>query len=354
MTTLEKWHDWLSSPQCLPVLETAARYLMRLARQVALPGELLPCRNPWALPQDEREECFRSVAHELWIFLRSRPPEWLRRLGTLPGEEGNSRVFMQRIARGFFNHLKDQARTLDRDPRRALYRRVRQVLSQDPSIAYRATREGAFFSLDGAAELSAPMEELRKEGYASWDSPLAVVRVQQLNQRTSLLELADFFWRQATQRLGRPCFIAVRELVYFIGCHYPDFSMPETVPLDAEGRATGHDEKRGGEIAWNGPGSDRAITGNRIPLLAEMLVASWSPRQRLMFALTQGDGVSLKEAASQLGYSGPSGVKHLEKGVRESLRDFCLLWPGLSPPDLDMGLFETFLLEVVEFCKRLS
>lgn len=353
MTPLEDWHDWLSSPQCLPVLEKAALYLMQLARRVGLPGELLPCRDPWALPQDEREECFRTVAHELWIFLRSRPPEWLRRLGALQGDVGNSRVFMQRIAQGFFNHLRDQARTLDRDPRRALYRRARQVLSQEHSIAYRATREGAFYSLDRSAKLSASMEGLREEGYASWESPLAVVGVQQLRQRNGLVELACFFWRQATQRLGKPCFVAVRELVHFIGCHYPDLSMPENVPLDAEGRTTGHDEERGIEIAWNGPGTDSAVVGNRIPLLAETLASSWSPRQRLVFVLTQGEGIHLKEVASRLGYSGPSGVKHLEKSVHESLRDFCLMWPGLSPPDLDMSLFEAFLLEVVEFCKKL-
>lgn len=304
------------------------------------------------MPQEEREDCFRSLAHELWLFLKSRTEGWLRRMGDLPAHGANGRVLMERIARGFFNHLRDQARTLDHDPRRSLYRRLRQILSEEPSIAYRATREGAFYSLDSNADLPGPHDPAGEEGYAAWESPLAVVSVTRLPHRDALVELAGFFWRQAAQRLGRPCFMAVRELVHFIGCHYPDLSVPETVPLDAEGRIAGHDEGRGVEIPWDGPGADAGVVRSRIPLLAEQLAAGWSPRQRLMFALLQGEEVPLHEAAPRLGYSGPSGVKHLEKSVHESIRDFCLLWPGLSPPDLDRGLFEAFLLEVVEICKK--
>ena len=60
----------------------------------------------------------------------------------------------------------------------------------------------------------------------------------------------------------------------------------------------------------------------------------------------------MREAAGTLGYRNPSGVAYLFKSVCDSLRDFCLLWPGLSPPDLDPGLFEAFVLEVVTVCKK--
>ena len=61
--------------------------------------------------------------------------------------------------------------------------------------------------------------------------------------------------------------------------------------------------------------------------------------------------MTLAKAAECLGYQSAAGVSYLYKSALDSLRDFCFLWPGLSPPDLDKRLFEAFVLEIIRICK---
>jgi len=352
MTDHQGRHKWLGDPDCLQAVREAARFVYRMGIRVGIPSSLLPCGNPWNLPREEREECFEELAHELWLFLRSMSTRELERIGTDPATHGNTRLLMQRIAQRFFLHLKDQARTSPRDPERALYRRLRQVLSEEPSVAYRTTANGAFYSQDPEAPWPGTGQSLHEEPYSSWESPLGKIGLKDLPRRSALLELADLFWRQATTRLGEPSFLPVRELARFIACHYPGFSLPDPVPLHPGGAKTECPEGWGIEVPSPEPGPDVRFMAHRLPVLARQLVHGWSPKQRLAFTLLVGDGVPLREAARSLGYRNPSGVAYLEKSLFHSLRDFCLLWPGLSPPDLDSGLFETFVQEVVTVCKK--
>jgi hypothetical protein len=94
-----------------------------------------------------------------------------------------------------------------------------------------------------------------------------------------------------------------------------------------------------------------SYVSNNLEALARQLAASWSPRQREVFCLVQGDGLTLAEAAGKLGYRSAAGAAYVHKSALDVLRDFCLLWPGLSPPDLDERLFEAFVLQVVTICK---
>ncbi|MBP8646623.1 MAG: hypothetical protein KBH99_10960 [Syntrophobacteraceae bacterium] len=346
------WSEWLSSPDCQPVLKAAARFVYRMAAGVNLPPELLPCRDPRNLPEAEREECFEALAHELWIFLRSRSEEWMRRMSLSSSLHGNPRTLMLRIGQEFFRHLKDQARTSQGDPKRALYRKVRQLLADEPSIVYRATREGAFYALDPRAERLESLQLLRSEPYGSWESPLSKVSLKDLPSKKALIELAGFFWHRATERLGGAFFLPIRELVHFISCHYPGFSRPDTLSLEAMSTGRPGEDGPCWEPVADSPPPDTAFLENRLPLLAEQLVNGWTVKERFVFALLQGDGVGLKEAADRLGYKSSSGVAYLYESVRTSLRDFCLLWPGLSPPDLDVELFEHFVVQVVAFCKK--
>lgn len=352
MTELESWSEWLSGPECRTVLENAARFVFRMAAGAALPPGLLPCRDPWGLPREERDACFQSLSHDLWLFLRSRPPEWVGRMGAFSTSRENPRPLMLRMVQEFFHHLKDQARTSDLDPKRALYRRMRQVLHEEPAIAYRATREGAFYALDPDARWSASWQPPHGEPYGAWESPLAAVALKDLHRRSALMELARFFWRQATERVGEAFFLPVRELVHFISCHYSGLSMREALPLPTGGTSRDGDEHGGDDLASDRPAPDLSFMESRIPALAEQLVSGWTWKQRLAFVLLQGEGAGLKEAAESLGYKSPSGVAYLYRSVCDSLRDFCLLWPGISPPDLDSRLFEAFVLEVVKVCKK--
>jgi hypothetical protein len=70
--------------------------------------------------------------------------------------------------------------------------------------------------------------------------------------------------------------------------------------------------------------------------------------QRQAFLLIQRDGLTLDQAASRLGYKSAAGVSYQYRAALERLRDFCLLWTGLSPPDLDEALFDEFIREIIE------
>jgi hypothetical protein len=94
-----------------------------------------------------------------------------------------------------------------------------------------------------------------------------------------------------------------------------------------------------------------SFVGCNLEALARQLAASWTDKQRAVFSLIQGDGCTLAEAARQLGYRSAAGADYLYKSALDILRDFCLLWPGLSPPDLHKRLFEAFVLHLAVICK---
>jgi hypothetical protein len=347
------WEAWLASPECLGALERAARMILRQAERIGLPGGLLPCDGLGSLSGAEREDCVRATAHDLWIFLSTRPGSWRERTD-IPwlAEQGES-FLVQRIGRDYFQHLKDQARTYGAHPMRALYRRVRQVLQGEPTVHYGATARGASYSLEpGAPELPDP-HRLRSLPYEEWDSPLDAVPAAELHRKESLVRLARMFWRQAEIHLeGGPYALPIRELVYYLGRHYAHLALP--FRAEQGGTAAGSGE---GEIERMAePGAERgpelAVVRSRLPELARKLVASWPEKLRTAFALIQGEGLTLEEAARRMGYKGASGVSYVYRSALERLRDFCLLWPGLSPPDLDEDLFDEFVSLVLAFCKK--
>lgn len=350
MVSLAEWHEWLMSSTCRPALAAAAQFIMRQAVRLSLPADLLPCENPWKLPPDEKADCLQAVADDLWIFLRSRPEAWHRKNHGMPLAGRGGRVLMLKIAQEFLNELKEKARTYGRDPGRALYRRLRQVLREAKGVEYRATRQGAFFSLDAEAAPWEGSSLLGAHAYGDWDAPLEKVGVQDLEKGSALLTLARLFWEEACRRLGRSCFLPIRELVRFVASHYPGFSAAATISLEAK------DEDRDSEAlnlpdSAQSPSGEASFVGLHLDALARQLAAAWSPRQREVFTLIQGQELTLAQAAAKMGYQSAAGAAYVYRSALDVLRDFCLLWPGLSPPDLDERLFEAFVGQVVEACK---
>ncbi len=351
MDAAAAWTDWLSSQDCRPALTGAARFIYRQALRLALPSELLPCTDPWSMPPDEREDCFQALADDIWIFLRSRPANWpLKSRWSLLAVRGQ-RFVMLKIAQEFLNHLKDKARTFGHDPSRALYRHIRHVLQEEESEAYRATGLGSFYSLDPNAAPFDSLQALEAEPYGQWDSPLAFVSLKEMERKSSLLTIARFFWEEACRRLGRSVFVPVRALARFIAAHY---AVPSATPIVSP-PAADDESREPHSLALERPGEtcsgEVSYVSNNLEALARQLAASWSPRQREVFCLVQGDGLTLAEAAGKLGYRSAAGAAYVHKSALDVLRDFCLLWPGLSPPDLDERLFEAFVLQVVTICK---
>lgn len=350
--SVDAWRAWLARPDCLSALEAAARFIYRRAAGLSLPAELLPCPDLGRLADAERLECVAALANELWLFLRTRPDEWFRKRDW--GQSGNrgERLLVLRIAQDFLHDVRDRARTYGHDPRRALYRRLRQVLQADPSIHYRATPGRAYYSLAAdAPELTGRPDA--EEPYSKWDSPLDRVPLRDLGRREGLLAVARAFWEQTAARTGHGCFIPIRELVGYICAHYGELGRVETVSLDSQddGQADPPGEGHGGCRQDEEAGATRALVQPRLRELARKMTSGWSPKQRQAFWLIQGKDLTLEKAAVRMGYRGASGVSYLYHAALQQMRDFCHLWPGLSPPDLDERLFEAFVLEVLEICK---
>jgi DNA-directed RNA polymerase specialized sigma24 family protein len=344
--------EWLSSADCRPALAGAAKFIYRQALRLALPSDLLPCTDPWQLPPDERADCFQALADDLWIFLRSRPVNWpLKSHWTILAARG-PRFLMLKIAQEFLLHLRDKARTYGRDPARALYRRLRQVLQDEAEIVCQATGQGSFYSIDPDADPCESLQPFENEPYGQWDSPLTLVALRDLEKKSSLLILARFFWMEACRRLGKACFLPVRALVQFIAAHY---CVPSTI---FEASLSTSDADAAESFMVSPPelreecSGEVSFVARDLETLARRMAASWSERQRAVFCLVQGDGETLSEAARRLGYRSAAGAAYLHRSALDVLRDFCLLWPGLSPPDLDERLFEAFVLEVVAVCKN--
>jgi hypothetical protein len=352
MDAVAAWSEWLSSPHCRPALTGAARFIYRQAMRLGLPHELLPCTNPWELPPDERADCFEMLADDLWIFLRSRPANWpLKSQWAILAARGE-RFVMLRIAQEFLSYLKDKARTYSYDPARALYRRLRQVLQEEDSVAYRATDRGAFYSLDPEAPSGDALLPLEAEPYSGWDAPIGLVAMKDLDKKSSLLVLARFFGEEARRRLGKACFLPVRELVRFVSAHYPVPSTFTTVPLSAGQDDSTNAPSMSIESLREECSGEASFVARQLEDLAQQLAASWSQKQRAVFALVQGDDHTLSEAARQVGYRSAAGAAYVYNTALDILRDFCLQWPGLSPPDLDERLFEAFVLQLAAICKR--
>lgn len=346
------WVEWLDSPAARSTLTAAAEFIFRQAARLSLPADLLPCANPWALPADQREDCFQMLAADLWIFLRSQSAEQLEKLVSTTSSRSQGRALMLKLAQHFLRFLRDQARTLEHDPARALYRRLRQVLYEAPDVYYRAGPHGVYFSLQPDAPMLDDLEPLRADGYESWDAPLGEVDRRNLSRRKNLLKLAAAFYLQAVLHTGGDHYLPVRELLSYIRCHYGELSGVNFEPLeDCQGEETPQGADAAAAVDGQAAGA-LALVWGKLPELAEQIVAAWSPKQRQAFVLLQGDELGLEAAAARMGYSSAAGVRYIYQSALNTLRDFCLLWPGLAPPELDERLFERFVLTVIRVCRE--
>ncbi len=352
MNELSPWDAWLSRSECLPVLEKVARAVIRQAASIGLPDGLLPCEPVRRLSSQDMEECTHAVAHDLWVFLRTRPDGWKERIELQWLWERGERFVARRIAREYLLHCKDQARTFGANPWLAFYRKVRQILQEDPAIHYCANSRGAFFSLEPDSPEWIDTDDLRAVPYERWESPLHISPAAELQRKDRLRELARFFWKQAVARLGGSgCFLPVRELVHYLSRHYDCLLAVPTA--SSQGNPPGSQDDQ--DASWDQPGVESApehsIVRSKLQALAEQLVASWSDRHRHAFYLVHGQGLTLEATAERMGYKGASGAAYVYRSALERLRDFSLLWPGLSPPDLDENLFDDFVERILALCK---
>jgi hypothetical protein len=337
--------NWLSSDKCVPWLMQQARYLLARGSELCLPYELWPHGDPNELPEGELISALDEMAHEFWLFIRGYLSEGGADLPWEVAPSGNKGLSLTGayLRSAFLNRLRGLARRKNKSPRRHLYRRLRETLQSAPGFYYLAQRERAYFSMVEEAPLTnIHMAQVEGE-YRDWPSPCELVSEKQLYGFKSehLCSLAGLFWNEAATRLSGAHYLPIWELAAYLIAHYGFFQ-------DGEKMTTEYSDT----LAAGGLGLLSPDKGG-LQLLAAQLVASWSPRRRMVFQLAIDSGeLTYQEISDWAGLSGASHAKyHLDRACRE-LADFCETWPGVTPPPTERAFWTEFLMITAEVCRN--
>ncbi len=351
------WKDWLASPDCHAVLKRAARIVLNQARRKAIPRSLLPDSN--GLPDQGRLErdtsSIQAMVNTLWLYANQQADTWEHRHTLAPLCAQGTHRLAAFVAHRYTQHLLDLSRTQKVSPGKALYRRLRQCLYNHEAVQYGI--KGGHASYACAQE---PMDEgsradlavLHSENYHQWPAPEApfCLNPEGLTRET-VAHVACQFWREAVRRLGTPCWIPVRELTRYLMAHLP---MPpsEREVLFSELASENQDDESFQDIEVSVEASqEKELLRRELPRLAQKVVADWDDRERFALYAHYAMGWTLADIAQETGHRGASGVRYLLTQLALRIRDFCLLWPGLSPWDEDPDLAEEFLEEIQKACK---
>lgn len=340
----QDWLAWLNRGDCLPWLREQAWFILRQVGAGGLPPSLWPYGRLEDLSPAERDQAQEEIAHDLWIFMRLHLE---RQTGDPPPELGEDRQRPHLVAtyfrNGFLFHLRSRARRKQTSLYHYLYRRLRELVYQAPGFYQLSGVWGALYSLEPEGEALNRLHGLIDDDYAAWPSPLALVSESRLLgfHTADLATLARFFWREAVDRLGRPCFIACRELALYLARHYRGLD-----PTVLEQEFTG------GEAEGEGGGLAEARASGLV-VLARQLIAGWSHTRRRVFALAlDEDDLTLREVGERAGLQGPSHARYHLQQACQDLALFCEAWPGASPASSDRAFWTEFLYCVAAACKN--
>jgi len=346
------WDQWLHKASCRDVLLHAACVVARLARRHGVPNRLVfPSGMEDSAGFGISSENLRELADDLWLFVNDHAVRWeeTRPLDLLLAQ-GMDRL-VHYIAAAYTRCLLDRVRTQEIDAQKAFYRRLRQVIAKDPRFRYHAERTRTFYVCAEAAPTEpAGRTDAPRADYAEWPTPPSLPDRFGPHDARTLADLAFFFCREYTKRAGRPVWVPIRELTRYLSTLLGMAQSPRWIPLEAPSSGEG-DEPVEMPLPV-APTQETAFTRERVPELAQSLATSWTARERKAFALRYGDHEKLERIAQAVGCSGPSGARNVLQRLQSRLRDFCLYWPGLSPPDLDETLFREFCEALVAVCKE--
>lgn len=288
-----------------------------------------------------------EIQQELCIFLleaKNIPWEvWLNQ---------SQEKISKQLAIKFSSHLRDEARKKRFDPARYLYRRLRQLLRENQSLFYTSDRRPRRNNRKGAS----PINSKRKQragrieayschrqsesiGYLTQDDleqipfPFNELNAKILERDENLTTLAKSFWERVSNQYGKPVWVKLEDLLYWIEKHiaisHATISMSD-LPEERDKRDT--------------PEAEVTRNFSKRELLEKMetLVSKLDNDEIQIFYLAKGpDPKTLEEIARILNYAGPSGVHGQLKRLEKKLRDFC----DKNFPDEERydGFFDDFL-----------
>ena len=330
--------SWLASRQGLDVLHRCAGIVRKRLNQ----GVDAHSQSP-AIGVSLEE-----WTNDLWIFLKESPKGRQYELQRLIQEQSLT-TLVSVITRLYLNHLYERRRRKDHSPWHAYYRHLRSVLADTPSIIYTASSRQAWYAWTSSDP--GVTCDFSESDFQNWPRP--DLTGAEIRKHHAMRRLAAFFWQEAVKRFDQPCLVSVKSLARFITAMFPQELMPPVIKGEhayhcEDGEQTGILERAAAHL----PPAEQIMTEARLEQLAEQFADGLEAREQTIWTLRHGQNLKLEQIAERLGYQSAAGVVYQYKKTEFKFKEFCTLWPGLSPEDLDERLAEAFFLLVIDFCKK--
>ncbi|WP_148045713.1 hypothetical protein [Desulfosoma caldarium] len=325
------------------------------AERYGIPQKLLPEPNgtpPRGL-SEARASSIQAMVNTLWLYAMEKASDWEQHHAFAAlCAQGEERLAMF-VASRYIRHLLDRARTQEVSPAKALYRRLRQCLQNHNAVTYRLIGRYAVY----ACARGHPVDDMKvdetwvpAESYSQWPAPPSFPGSPYGLSREEAVSVACHFWREVVRRLGKPCWVPVRELTRYLLTHVPVAPSQREVLFCELSLEDEEDRNLEAQIPVRAD-QERALLRQNVPRLAQKLVAGWDERERAVFYAKYALGWNLTDIAKISTHRGPSGAQYLLQQLTRRVQDFCLLWSGLSSFDEDRELLQDFLEEVLNVCK---
>jgi len=332
---------WFDSNDGYSFLKECSRYILKDKRRNITSKEA----SMWDDNKND-DKIIEDLVSELYLFVLDNPKVYRKLTHHIIDGKGSSPVNALRSM--YHNHLKDIKRTGQGDFFSYLYRKVQIVLARSDSLALVTGREGSYYAVAKNKDLPFVSQDIfQKCRVEEW--PACPETGDAALKEDNLVACACFFWSLVKEFAGYEGFVPVREFVYYLIAKKNVFDQGakfvSAIQIDSEGREVDLYEKYADEK------SERGISVEMLQDLAGEIVAFWDEKQARAFYLRWEEDLSLAEIASEMGYSGPSGVSTLLNNAVYYLRERVSYWPGLYGEETSDAICKEFLEMIIKFCK---
>lgn len=329
--------EWLTTKDGQAVLASVVSAVSASARSRNLSPAFLMNDN---FGEYAPEDLVDDVRSELTLFIVENSA---RLAAVLTSDNSNPYPFLKQA---FINHWIAKTRTGGKDPQRAFYKRLQDVLRNASGFHMLSNSQRPLsFSL---LSDNSTTPRLCEEDIFSIPFPGDLPRYyESINKKGALTRLAGYFWKRVSGMWGDiPVWVDMRDFVSWIGIH---------IPLKAP---MVHKEDPGGRLVIDRIPDDGA-SPDALPYEPDLII-KWAghfsnrltQKEREVFRLSYGVGLNLREVAVELNYKGSSGPKYILEGVNGKLRFFLRDLPWLSPDDFNREAFNLFMETVISILKK--
>jgi hypothetical protein len=322
---------WLNEPKALLVLRAAAQGVLRWAKDDP------QLRDSLGWDREDPEAGVVAYMIDL-LFDQDRKKARCRHRLACFLDDGDMKGFRSTLISAVINHCRDERRKEGGSAFHFNYRRVRETLYKaGVARGVRCVRigDGTFYSLDDPGDL--PVQEagvLGTDGFRGWPAPAHPYST--LGNAEVQLEISRLFWDQALQELGTKHFLALFDLVSYLGNCYGFFPPIRQERSGSEGEHTApseterlhswqpHDQL--GTLGRQWPVAEERLLHADLEDAARRLALSWSRNMRAGLYFNIVLGLTLKETAARLKLDSPQAVGYHVSKAQNALKEFFRQW----------------------------